>query len=89
MVPHFVIGMALVAGMFGFFMLFMGFMLIPSDFPAWLQWTYYIGFHTYSWRTFMYNEFTGKTFPDTPFPTGEDWLAFYEIEDVSPPHDVS
>jgi ABC-type multidrug transport system permease subunit len=55
-VPHFVIGMALIAGAYGFFMLFMGFMLIPSDFPHWLKWTNFVPFHTYSWRTFMYSE---------------------------------
>lgn len=81
-VPHFVIGMALVAGLFGFFMLFMGFMIIPSNFPSWLEWTYYTAFHTYSWRSFMVTEFKGEMFPDTPFPTGEDVLTFYEIEDT-------
>jgi ABC-type multidrug transport system permease subunit len=86
--PHFVIGMALIAGMFGFFMLFQGFMLVPSDFPNWLRWTYNVAFHTYSWRTFMVNEFRGEVFPDTPFPTGEDVLVFYEIEDVNRAHDV-
>ena len=39
--------MALLAGMYGFFMLFMGFMLVPSNFPDWLHWCYFIGFHTY------------------------------------------
>eukprot|EP00521_Asterionellopsis_glacialis_P020438 CAMPEP_0195337772 /NCGR_PEP_ID=MMETSP0708-20121125/17114_1 /TAXON_ID=33640 /ORGANISM="Asterionellopsis glacialis, Strain CCMP134" /LENGTH=125 /DNA_ID=CAMNT_0040408869 /DNA_START=72 /DNA_END=446 /DNA_ORIENTATION=+ len=56
-VPHFVIGMAIVAGLYGFFMLFMGFMLVPSEFPDWLSWTYYVGMQTYSWRVFMYTEF--------------------------------
>jgi ABC-type multidrug transport system permease subunit len=39
-VPHFVIGMALHAGLLGFFMPFQGFILVPSDFPDWLRWTY-------------------------------------------------
>jgi ABC-type multidrug transport system permease subunit len=39
-VPHFVIGVALHACfLLGFFMLFQGFMLVPSDFPDWLRWT--------------------------------------------------
>jgi len=38
LVPHFIIGMALLAGMYGFFMLFQGFMIIPSAMPAWLEW---------------------------------------------------
>lgn len=88
-VPHFVIGMALLAGLFGFFMLMQGFMLVPSDFPDWLRWTNSIAFHTYSWRSFMVTEFVGETFPNTPFPTGEDVLKLYEIEGVDRGNDVS
>jgi ABC-type multidrug transport system permease subunit len=90
-VPHFVIGMALIAGLFGFFMLFMGFMVIPSEFPNWLTWTYDVAFHTYSWRSFMMTEFQSLTFddsPQNPFKTGHDVLVFYEIEDVDRGNDV-
>lgn len=87
-VPHFVIGMAVIAGLYGFFMLFQGFMLIPSDFPDWLRWTYNVAFHTYSWRTFMVNEFRGAVFDSVQFPTGEDVLRAYEIEDVNRGNDV-
>lgn len=88
-VPHFVIGMALVAGLYGFFMLFLGFMILPSFFPLGLQWTYYVAFHTYSWRSFMVTEFTGLTFDEgSPFATGEDVLTFFEIEDVNRGHDM-
>ena len=89
-VPHFVIGMAMVAGLYGFFMLFQGFMLVPSLFPLWLKWTYHVAFHTYSWRTFMFNEFHGQTFVGNPeFETGEQVLACYEIGDVNRRNDVS
>jgi len=90
-VPHFVIGMAIMAGLFGFFMLFMGFMIVPSDFPNWLGWTYNVAFHTYSWRSFMVTEFQGKTFedsPQNPFKTGKDVLTYFEIEDASPWNDM-
>merc|ERR1712113_137012 len=87
-VPHFVIGMAMIAGLFGFFMLFQGFMLVPSDFPDWLRWTNSVAFHTYSWRSFMVTEFAEEEFPDTPFPTGEDVLKFYEIEDTDREQDM-
>jgi ABC-type multidrug transport system ATPase subunit/ABC-type multidrug transport system permease subunit len=86
-VPHFIIGMALVAGFYGMFMLLQGFMLVPSEFPNWLKWSYNIGFHTYSWRTFMYNEFNGQVFPDADM-TGTDILKTYEIEDVDPLNDM-
>ena len=88
-VPHFVIGMAMIAGLFGFFMLFQGFMLVPSDFPDWLRWTNSVAFHTYSWRSFMVTEFANEEFPGTQFPTGEDVLKFYEIEDTNREEDVS
>jgi ABC-type multidrug transport system permease subunit len=90
-VPHFVIGMALLAGLFGFFMLFMGFMIIPSDFPRWLRWTYKVAFHTYSWRTFMVTEFQDMVFddPTPPFENGHAVLKFYEIDDVNRWNDVS
>jgi len=87
-VPHFVIGMAMIAGLFGFFMLFQGFMLVPSDFPDWLRWTNSVAFHTYSWRSFMVTEFKDEEFPNTPFPTGEDVLKFYEIEDTNREEDM-
>ncbi|CAB9519975.1 Putative white-brown complex homolog protein 30 [Seminavis robusta] len=87
-VPHFVIGMAVIAGMYGFFMLFQGFMLIPSDFPDWLRWTYNVAFHTYSWRTFMDNEFRGRTFDSELFPTGEAVLKAFEIDDVNKTFDM-
>jgi len=88
-VPHFVIGMAIVAGLYGFFMLFMGFMLVPSEFPDWLSWTYYVGMQTYSWRVFMYTEFCcddEQVWGDdenSTFKTGTDVLEFYEIENVN------
>lgn len=86
-VPHFIIGMALVAGFYGMFMLLQGFMLVPSDFPGWLKWSYYIGFHTYSWRTFMFKEFKGQEYPDAGM-TGDEILETYEIENVEPVNDM-
>ena len=49
-VPHFIIGIALGAGLYGFFMLCQGFFQIKSDIPPWFIWVYYMGFHTYSFR---------------------------------------
>jgi len=115
LIPHFIIGMALIAGVslihvrllyisafecslsfpffmkfYGMFMLLEGFMLIPSEFPAWLKWAYYVPFHTYSWRTFMYKEFSGddSVFDSVQFPTGMDVLRAYEIDDVNPSNDM-
>lgn len=89
-VPHFVIGMAAIAGLYGSFMLFQGFMLVPSMFPSWLKWTYHVAFHTYSWRTFMVSEFRGQSFVgSSQFATGEQVLAYYEIGGVNRGNDVS
>jgi ABC-type multidrug transport system ATPase subunit len=87
-VPHFIIGMALLAGLYGFFMLFMGFMLVPSDFPKGSKWLYNVAFHTYSFRTFMFTEFHGDQPYDGQFAVGQDVLAFYEIENVNRSEDM-
>ena len=89
-VPHFIIGIAVVAATYGMMMLLNGYFIIPSEFPGWLSWTYYISIHTYSWRSFMYGEFHGNdtTFNSKEFPTGESILELYEIEDVSRTNDM-
>lgn len=57
LVPHYIIGMALVAGFYGMFMLCQGYMIVKSQIPDYLIWGYYIAFHTYSFKGFMHNEF--------------------------------
>ncbi|KAL3805403.1 hypothetical protein HJC23_009110 [Cyclotella cryptica] len=79
--PHFVIGIVVCAGICGFFMALEGFMLVPSKFPAWLRWTYPVPFHTYVFRSLMFNEFNGDLL-------GSKVLLSYEIEDTSIGHDV-
>mmetsp|Transcript_18055 Transcript_18055/g.20821 ORF Transcript_18055/g.20821 Transcript_18055/m.20821 type:complete len:392 (-) Transcript_18055:308-1483(-) len=91
MVPHFIIAMALIAAIYGLFMLLQGFMLVPSEFPNWLSWSHYVAFHTYSWRTFMYKEFSGQSYPDATsvgYGTGELILEQFEIEEVVPWKDM-
>ena len=82
---YFVIGMAGIAGLLRFFMLFIRFMILPSDFPEGLKWTYHIAFHTYSCHTLMVTQFQSLTFDDplSPFRNGHEVLKFYEIEDVN------
>ena len=93
LVPHYIIGMALVAATYGFFMLLEGFMIVPSEFPNWIQWLYKVPFHTYSFRTFVYKEFAGiqafgfpanVTYPDG----GMSLLKLYEIQDIDPINDM-
>jgi len=91
LVPHFIIGIGLLAGIYGLFMLLQGFMLVPSEFPGWLKWTYNIAFHTYAWRTFMFSEFRDQTYPDAEgqgLQDGNAILEIYEIDDVNRAHDM-
>ena len=90
-VPHFVIGMAALAGMYGFFMLLEGFMILPSDFPNYLYWLHPVALHTYAFRTAMVTEFgDGQEFTGTgeSMKNGHQVLKFYEIEDVNRAHDM-
>jgi ABC-type multidrug transport system ATPase subunit len=90
-VPHFIIGIGLVSGFYGLFMLLQGFMLVPSEFPTWLRWSYDCAFHTYAWRSFMYSEFHDQFFPDAVqqgFGEGNDVLKIYEIESVNRTNDM-
>ena len=53
-----------------------GFMLVPSMFPSWLRWLYPVPFHTYVFRSLMYNEFHGDAL-------GDEVLQSYEIDSIS------
>ena len=83
-VPHYIIGIALAAGFFGFCMLCEGFFIVRADIPPWLIWGYYIAPHTYSFRTFMFNEFASIPAFNTTggVKTGLQVLEFYGMSDV-------
>ncbi|KAF4663827.1 hypothetical protein FOL47_005536 [Perkinsus chesapeaki] len=74
--PHYIIGIALGAGIYGMFMLVCGFM-VPSDRipPGW-KWVHYLAFHTYAFGAFMFAEFDGEP------PLGDAILAQYNLEDT-------
>lgn len=83
LVPHYIIGMALVAGLYGMFMLTQGFLIIKDDIPGYLIWIYYIGFHTYSFEGFMFNEFNPiKKFESQQFTSGKEVLKLYSMDDT-------
>jgi len=88
-VPHYIIGIALAAGVFGFFMLCQGFFIVRDEIPPWFIWGYYVAFHTYSFRVFMFNEFDPiDTFDTQIFPSGEAVLEFYSMENVDVGRDL-
>jgi len=78
--PHYIIGMAFGAGLFGMFMLCEGFMVPYSVIPDGWLWGYYIAFHTYSFEWFMHNQFSGT---DGGF-FGVEILKEYGMTDVKP-----
>jgi hypothetical protein len=56
-VPHYIIGITLAAGIYGLFILCEGVMVPRNAIPGYWKWVYYIAFHTYSFRSFMFAEF--------------------------------
>jgi len=82
LVPHYIIGIAMAAGCFGFFMLCEGFIKIKDDIPGWLQWAHYAAPHTYTFRVFMINEFQYiDNFNSSLFGNGTDVIEFYDMDD--------
>mmetsp|Transcript_73396 Transcript_73396/g.220515 ORF Transcript_73396/g.220515 Transcript_73396/m.220515 type:complete len:243 (+) Transcript_73396:1402-2130(+) len=91
LVPHYIIGIALGAGAYGMFMLCEGAFKVKDDIPPWFIWVHYLGFHTYSYRVFMWNEFhLIEAFDDgAPFRSGADLLDFYSLTDVKPARELA
>mmetsp|Transcript_44457 Transcript_44457/g.94782 ORF Transcript_44457/g.94782 Transcript_44457/m.94782 type:complete len:379 (+) Transcript_44457:671-1807(+) len=76
--PHYIIGMALGAGLFGMFMLCEGFMVVKGKIPAGWKWAYHLAFHTYSFKWFLHNQFSGE---DGGL-VGDSILQSYGADDV-------
>uniref|UniRef100_A0A7S2SQZ2 ABC transporter domain-containing protein n=1 Tax=Mucochytrium quahogii TaxID=96639 RepID=A0A7S2SQZ2_9STRA len=83
-VPHYIIGIALGAGLFGFFMLCEGFFIVKQDIPDYLIWGYWIAPHSYAFRAFMYNEFHPIDSFDgnCGMQSGAQVLEFYGMQDT-------
>ncbi|GAB9474668.1 Abc transporter-like protein [Globisporangium polare] len=83
-VPHYIIGIALGAGLFGMFMLCEGFMVPRASIPDYWIWGYYLAFHTYSFESFVY-----KHFSEENTPGAKAILARLGMEDVDVPRDMA
>ena len=84
LVPHYIIGIALAAGVFGFFMLCQGFFKLKEDIPPYLIWGYHMAPHTYTFRVFMHNEFNPIAKLDSMmYKDGQAVLDFYGMGDVN------
>mmetsp|Transcript_25681 Transcript_25681/g.82936 ORF Transcript_25681/g.82936 Transcript_25681/m.82936 type:complete len:201 (+) Transcript_25681:1314-1916(+) len=89
LVPHYIIGIALGAGLFGFHMLCEGFFIVAPDIPGWFIWGHYMGFHTYAYRAFMKNEFGPiDDFEGPQFTNGQQVLDFYGMQDADVGRDI-
>lgn len=91
-VPHFIIGIAAGAGLYGFFMLCEGFFQVRSDIPPWFIWVYYMGFHTYAFRGSVVNEFQdrGRLLDSTnpAWTSGEAVISYLGMSDAKPWRDA-
>ena len=83
-VPYYIIGMAIGAGAYGFFMLCSGFFILPSNIPDWFIWGYWSAFHSYAFELFMWTEFDSLELKCDPnraclYPNGKAVLDYYEM----------
>ncbi|CEG35983.1 atp-binding cassette superfamily [Plasmopara halstedii] len=82
-VPHYIIGIALGAGVFGMFMLCEGFMVPRDSIPSYWKWGYYLAFHSYSFESFVYKQFENST-----TERGKAILTRYGMENVDVMRDM-
>ncbi|KAG7388091.1 hypothetical protein PHYBOEH_008016 [Phytophthora boehmeriae] len=82
-VPHYIIGIALGAGVYGMFMLCEGFMVPRDTIPDYWIWGHYIAFHSYSFKAFVYDHFSHV---DTP--AAKAILARLDMEDEDVPQNL-
>ncbi|KUF99490.1 NADP-dependent alcohol dehydrogenase C 2 [Phytophthora nicotianae] len=82
-VPHYIIGIALGAGVFGMFMLCEGFMVPRDSIPDYWIWGYYLAFHSYSFESFVFKQFENET-----SDAAKAILTKYGMEDVNVSQDM-
>ncbi|KUF99510.1 Dynein light chain 1 [Phytophthora nicotianae] len=82
-VPHYIIGIALGAGVFGMFMLCEGFMVPRDSIPDYWIWGYYLAFHSYSFESFVFKQFENETSEEA-----KAILAKYGMENVDVMQDM-
>ncbi|RLN57973.1 hypothetical protein BBP00_00007251 [Phytophthora kernoviae] len=83
-VPHFIIGMALGAAIFGWFILSMGLFVPRPAIPNYWIWAYYLGFMSYGFEALMHNQFHNESSIE-----GQAILSRFGFEDVDLGRDLA
>lgn len=82
-VPHYIVGIALGAGLFGMFMLCEGFLVPRPNMPRYWVWGNYLAFHSYSFEAFMFEHMTA-----VGTPAAHQVLVEYGMEDTDVANDM-
>jgi ABC-type multidrug transport system ATPase subunit len=83
-VPHFIIGMALGAAVFGWFILCMGLFVPRPAIPGYWIWAHYLGFLSYGFEALMHNQFHTDD-----SPAAKLILSRFGMEDVDLGRDLA
>ena len=89
LIPHYIIAMAIMAGIYATFFLCAGFAMVKREIPSYFIWVYYLSFMTHSFRAMMNNEYdSDSSFVGIPYASGRDVLDFYSMEDDNKSQDL-
>uniref|UniRef100_A0A7S0BHM4 ABC-2 type transporter domain-containing protein n=1 Tax=Rhodosorus marinus TaxID=101924 RepID=A0A7S0BHM4_9RHOD len=70
-IPILILAFAVAACLYGAFMVVMGFFIRLDNIGWWWRWMHYISLHSYSFSSFMINEFSGTEWPACPPVDGQ------------------
>eukprot|EP00189_Rhodosorus_marinus_P001181 CAMPEP_0113964168 /NCGR_PEP_ID=MMETSP0011_2-20120614/6965_1 /TAXON_ID=101924 /ORGANISM="Rhodosorus marinus" /LENGTH=614 /DNA_ID=CAMNT_0000976391 /DNA_START=325 /DNA_END=2166 /DNA_ORIENTATION=- /assembly_acc=CAM_ASM_000156 len=88
-IPILILAFAVAACIYGMFMVVMGYFIRLDNIGWWWRWMHYISLHSYSFSSFMINEFSGTEWPacppvggqpGTPAITGDQVLERYDYD---------
>lgn len=84
LIPHYIIAMAIMAGIYAMCFLCAGYAIVKTDIPSYFIWVYYVSFMTHSFTGMMDSQFRNlEGFVGVPFQNGEQILKYYSMDDDS------